>query len=254
MSTSDLKLKLRDPLNKTRLDTVPVSELFSYLKLYEQAVLACTHQAGDDKPVVCLVGLSESSVLTTLRHSPACVSAALAIKVALLSADFTQLPIKCHEKLVEFSRVLTSRGVTATIDDGQGKPAEISPERPVLPRKVVTLQNKTTVYGRCERVGGETPKAAIRLFASGVQLDVMLTTELAIELAKRLYDFVGIEGTAVVDVATGEAVSFNAERISPYAGKKADPTGALKRLREKIGSGNYGDPVKYVAEMRGEEQ
>jgi hypothetical protein len=34
--------------------------------------------------------------------------------------------------------------------------------------------------------------------------------------------------------------------------EKRDPAGAIRRLREQIGPGGYGDPAKYVAEMRGE--
>lgn len=255
MPDRDLKLKLFDRKDRLQPETLPASRLADLLRVYEAAVVAAMPEAPEeDAPAVCLTEIGDGCVQLKTTHGMGAVDAAISIKESLRTQDYSQLPAKAQSRLAELSRLLVGWQYRAILSGLTADDAEISADRPVPEPKAILVRNRTVIYGVCERVGGQQPKASIRLFSTSRQIDVNLSQKLACELGQRLYDSVGIEGIAISDLSSGEIVSFHGDALVPYAGKNADPLGAMKRIAALSG-GTWEDvdPNEYVRESRDEE-
>ena len=74
-------------------------------------------------------------------------------------------------------------------------------------------------------------------------------------LGNRLYDRVGITGTATLDAATLDVLAFRGEALLPYRGKAADPLAAVLRIAEgSVGVWEGTDPLEYVRQLREDEE
>jgi hypothetical protein len=99
------------------------------------------------------------------------------------------------------------------------------------------------------RVGGETPKARIRMI-TGKTLSCDVTEELAQQLGERLYQRISLHGKATWDNKNHQLEEFKIDSIGDYVG--GDPTEAIKKISELIGTAydSISDVDKYIEELR----
>jgi hypothetical protein len=77
------------------------------------------------------------------------------------------------------------------------------------------LRGETQIYGVLERVGGADPGFTLRV-SEHQTIHGGLSEELAIELAPRLYSWVGITGIAEWNPLTGDVEAFRATAALSY--------------------------------------
>ncbi len=186
----------------------------------------------DGPPDVSIAEVAEQSLWIKQRLSQRARTATLVILTALNTGDYSGLPSLAHKRLVDLSKLLIGQGRVAIFSGVGGLTAEISASRPVPELKPRLVRHRTTLYGHVVYVGGiKGQKATLVLVNTGKPKDIDVdSVDLVKELAKRLYDVVGVRGTAWTDMRTGDAESFVAESLTPYRGKSADSLAALDRL------------------------
>lgn len=257
MSERTLEVRLRDEADTLRPETLRVRDLADIATLVEQTVIEAVggdlEPADDGAVLVSLTAIEEGSTRLVLSLAATAAVAVADIKRAVSEGTYSKLPVKCQRKLAELSQRLAGKGWQAELSGVSPGRVVISASHPVPAPDRKTARSKTTIYGVCVRVGGETPKASIRLLTTGKQLTIDLTEDLARELGNRLYDLVGIEGMATVEASTWEMIAFRGVSLTPYRGKKADPLAATLKVARESGDVWSGvDPVEYVRGLREE--
>lgn len=94
------------------------------------------------------------------------------------------------------------------------------------------IRGETQVYGVLERIGGADPRFTLRISANET-LHGDLPQELAVELAPRLYSWVGLTGVAEWNPKTGDTESFRATGVLSYKGTPFRK--AMDLLRQSVG-------------------
>lgn len=95
------------------------------------------------------------------------------------------------------------------------------------------MQYDTIIYGELTSVGGKEPN--VNLDIGGQSVICKTTREQARELASRLYEVVGLEGTVTQDDVTGRIVGMSkVTSIVPYRWRPGDdPLDALRALEQR---------------------
>ena len=88
----------------------------------------------------------------------------------------------------------------------------------------------TTIYGKLLQVGGEPPIAIIDVAGTGHLIECTFDKSLARQLGKRIYTWVGLNGTATVEDVNLKVVAFAIEAMTPYKGTPVDE--AFAKLSE----------------------
>ena len=176
------------------------------------------------------------------------------ISQAISTNDYSNVPTEARKALCKVSdQTVKKKWSVEFLEDTslQIEPAIISKEHKV-PLDNNKLMGATTIFGRCFRVGGETkPKAGIRLFNGGT-LYIDVSEQMARELARSLYEEVGIEGTATWQTDNWEIEDFKAIRITDY--HSTDPKTAFEKLAEvSKGCWDGVDAEEFVRSLRAEE-
>lgn len=259
MADRTLEVRLRNEDDTLRPETLRIRDLAEIASYVEDAVAAATGirlEHGEDTPVlVSLTGIEGGSARLLLTLATSALAATVGIKQALISRDYSRLPMRCQKKLSEMSGYLSARGWQAELAGVSPGRALISAAHPVPAPERRTIKSVTTIYGDCVRVGGETPKAGIWLVTTKRILNIDVDPDLARVLGNHLYDCVGITGTATLDAATLDMLAFRGEALLPYRGKAADPLAAVLRIAEgSVGVWEGIDPLEYVRQLREDEE
>lgn len=224
----------------------------------EDAVTAAADlraEVGEDTPVlVSLTAIEEGSARLVLTLAATALAATIGMKQALVTGNYGRLPVRCQKKLADLSGYLIGRHWQAELSGLSPGRVVISAAKPIPAPERRTIKSATTIYGECVRVGGDTPKAAVRLVTTKKILNIDIDPEVARQLGNRLYDRIGIQGVATLDAATLEMLSFRGETILPYRGKAADPLASILAIAALSGDTWKGvDPTEYVRQMRQDE-
>ena len=132
----------------------------------------------------------------------------------------------------------------------------ISDDNPV-PEVVPSLEmySTRTVYGKLFRVGGER-KIQIELEVHrggnhGQKISADVTVEMAKELGNRMFNVIGVSGTAKIDFKTKDILSFVVTRILDYGGNDSNPTASLLKA-ESLSPGAWSgiDSDAYQSDLR----
>lgn len=234
------------------LDWDDLSDFVGSLKAAAHAVAEARGFEGVDEPTFSLVGIGEGSARLRIAVPLLILAAAGTISHAVKSHDYTNLPLKSHEALRRISNKTKARGWTVEFkEDVVNKiaPATICAEHEVPPPAVDSLmRGTTTLYGRCLRVGGaEKPKAEIRV-GTGDLIHIDVSEKLARELARSLYEEVGLEGEATWG-PDWKLQSFDLVRVTNY--QSTNPVDAFERLSAEAGSGWQDiDAEEFVRNVR----
>lgn len=234
MTHDHLQFKIDSFDRHLALADVPAKDVAKIITMIADIIEQASGEADSEagRPDISIGEVSQKSLWIVQRLSQRAKIAAVGILTALATGDFDAVPASAHRQLILLSRLLIGQGRYAVFSGLEGLTAEISASRPVpelLPRRV---QHRTTLYGQVVSAGGaKVYKAAMILTNTGRVAEIHVAdVELVKLLAARLYDVVGVQGTAWTDLRTREMELFTAERLTPYRGKAADPRGALDSL------------------------
>jgi len=145
------------------------------------------------------------------------ISSALSLDEPILLKPATRLHLK---KMVsaarEYKMEVEFRGRDRDSVVLDWKSNFFRPEKPLYP------MGNTTIYGVCDWIGGNPPKATIRLISPRKQneLSVYLTMPMVESIKEYLYKEVCIEGTAQWNSITWKIEKFTASRVSPGPSRK----------------------------------
>ncbi len=239
--------------NGVSYQTLPAGELGALIIDLEQAILQTGQQHSDQAAgVVSLSEIGPGSAKLSLALQGSALLGATLVAVAVANAKFDELPTGAHAALYNIFRRLVSHSWSLAWKPSktlQVPPAVISRENPIpaapAPRDV---RGTSTVYGRLVRVGGESPKAQVKL-DSGLMLFVDLDESQACELGHRLYQEIGLQGEAVWNGETLEMTSFSVRRVLTY--RRSDVVHAFEQLAAAAGRRWEGvNAAKYVRSLR----
>lgn len=117
-----------------------------------------------------------------------------------------------------------------------------------------TITGTTTLYGELLRIGGDAPpRARIRFLDGFTKSCAVCSRELAREMARRLYETIGVRGRGKWDVKNMRLREFYIEGLTEY--RQTSITSAIESLRE-VTEEHYQsieDIDAFVADLRGRE-
>ena len=239
-------------------ETTRVSDLIEFLSnieiaISETAAIVKGVEIGEGD-IVSLTGIDRSSNKLTFTVGAVLISAAVNISQAVEANRYEGLPRKTHIALYEISKQAVNRKWKVEFDEDRVtgiRGGTISEENqvPAAP-PVPYAEGTTTIYGRCIRVGGLKPKAEIRLY-QGNTLYIVVSEQMAKELAKKLYEEVCVEGRAKWNTEDWTIEEFEGARVASF--KAADPLTAFKNLSEAAkGKWKGVDAMEYIKALRSE--
>lgn len=235
--------------------TTPIGVLGNMLRTLSEAIQSANPDPASEDPqaVTGLLAVEEGS--TRLRFvGPGWVAALMtATSTAVASSEWKQVPETARKAFRQLAETAEERDWTVRVHSVQPSHdfdfrLDVADSIPLDTTRVF-VTGTTTLFGRCLMVGGKRPRAQIEL-ASGTVIRSKVTKTLARELAKRLYDEIGLIGTAKWSVGSWEVVAFDATGLSPFLRQPADP---FRRLADTSGGAWVNrDAAEYVAKLREE--
>ena len=239
--------------NEITPQQVQATDLADVIRLYEDALAALVIQENPKiKREQIVLGLSQVETGSAVYAFEANVEGLTLPAIEDLTKALNTLELAAFPYAVEklFNRVRTftkkyhcraevsSREITAYITEDS---------RAVLPAK---LTGTTTIYGVLDRVGGIEPRVRIKPL-KGAHIHCDVTREQARELSPRIYELMGLKGTAVWNYGRSEITRFKVDKVLPYRAKPAAK--AFEELSEEFGAAfDNIDPEQFVREIRGE--
>lgn len=233
-------------------ETIPARELAEMLVALETAIVGAMGLTPDEQlaepPVVSLVGIRRGSTSLQLLKSPRVLRAYTRLATAVAERDVGSLPPRAREGTRLLARVVERRGIEVQFRDPLQRRRVIGVIRPdtdLFAASTAPLKGETTLYGKVERVGGATPRLRLQI-EDGRTISCDISRALAKELGKRLYEWVGVAGTAEWNPVDLTVESFRVERVLAF--QDPHPTEAFERLSEEL-AGAWDDVDDVVAEV-----
>jgi len=220
-------------------ESMPLSELASYLRHLEEAVLALADEGLDQQVIpIALANVFPGSNGLDLSLHESIVDAFARLQNSIANETVARLPQRAQKPLTRLSKELTSRGRAMTWKGAKGrKKARISAATPVVLRPEKTTTGTTTLYGTVQRTGGAKPGFQLEL-DDGAVVDCRADVKMTRDLARRLYERVAISGQATWNAETWRLNSFRPETVLDW--QKTDLISAFNDLREAT-AGAYDD-------------
>lgn len=253
MAESNFKITISGP--GLLPETTRAGELADLLKNIEKSVLETARAQGaeiSDEDIVSLTKIEASSNKLTFAVAAILLPGVACVSQAIEKKKYETLPRQAHEALNEVSTQAVRQKWEVKFDKNTSlniRGGSISEENQIPPAPLPThIEGTTSIYGRCIRVGGKTPKAMIELY-QGKTLPITLSENMAKELAKSLYEDVCIEGKAKWYTEDWMIAEFEAVRICEF--RATDPVTAFKNLAVAA-KGNWDgvDAIDYVKALR----
>ena len=256
---SDATFELRLKGENIEPSTIPIDELGGILRALSDVLTSiATEQNPNMNPKDFVVGLSTiepGSLSLNFKANQASVAlAAYSLMASAFSTlAFHNLPKKALEGMDQMVRYGNDKNADWELYD----PSKIEPIATINHLQNIDVLNnacikgETDIYGKIIRIGGVKPAVRLRL-DKDEELTCLCSEALAVKLAPRLYQQVGLHGVAWWHAKTLEIVRFRATEHIEY-----DPTDivhTIQLLKETIGYAfdDIEDPVAYSRELRGE--
>ena len=219
------------------------------------AVIAQDPSLKREQVAVPLVAITDESIglAFTPNLPPLTYPAAARIAQALASERFLGRPEPGLEPLGILVRSVHQRGCIAEVTVTQGGKSVTASLTPTTRITAYTpVDGETVIYGEVIRAGGVEPKVELKPLA-GKTLFCPTSQEIAVQLAGRLYQQVGVFGYATWDRETLEIKEFHISRVLPY--QKRPLTQAFQLLRESAHGAfdSIEDVEEYVTTIRTDE-
>lgn len=233
-------------------ESIPVGELLDLLLCYERLLRDLTgkrHSKVERKHRemrLRLVSVERGSTTLSCLAPEELYNANRTISQAI--GKGSDLPPEARDSFFRLRKRIEKLGCDVKIQGEDLEPFAISRER--VPTKRF-IRGETTVYGECIAVGGR--KAVVKLVSgSGAQIRIRLSNELAREIAKHLYEEIGVRGLATWEVSGPRIVDMEAYELLPY--RRTSPKEAIQALQESAGKdwGKIADPEEFLRKLRRE--
>ena len=240
-------------------ETLPIQELADVLKSVELILgsIALDQNIGlnSEDFIVGLVDIEKGSARLkfTSTFSEVALAALMTVTTAICTRDYKDIPNNALKGLKELSVYTAKRGCDIQIykeGDLSNPLAEICADVSLSLPGDATITGYTTVYGQILRIGGVEPKVVVRTLDNDL-LYCTLSGPLAKELAKSLYETVGLAGIATWESNSYKILAFNAEEIIPY--RHENLLSAFATLRRAVGGAfdDIEDVEEHVMALRG---
>lgn len=238
---------------KARPETVSAGDLADFIEHVEKALVAYAKTEAlelQSDVAVSLVGVGEGSNELTFAAQVEVMPGVIAMAEAITHRDFSKLPFETHQNLYDMVELSRKRDWGLELHTVGQAAAIIEPGEEIqFPSSPVLVSGSTNLLAWCVRVGGAKPKAEIRTLKDNTLLYVVVSIDIAKELAKRLYEVVILEGQATWSAETWEIKDFKVSSVQPY--RKMPVSNAFSGLREAAnGRWDGVDAVEYVSELR----
>jgi hypothetical protein len=235
-------------------ETVSFADLSEIVKTLEAALASVARSSGErsrkGELSVSIVGIGPGSDTVTLAVPPRVLTAASRVSRSLEGNNFVDFPLGATRGLRKLWKIMNRRDWTFSfIPDGNGVAAsQISPEVEIL--RPNSIRGRTTVYGKCERVGGvHRQTMRIRLLTGESSNFIVKSKALAQKIGTKLHTVIGVEGEAWWDAHTLRMQKFVADSLLDY-----NPTSPKETFSElaKSADGFWEniDPDEYVKGLR----
>ncbi len=168
----------------------------------------------------------------------------------IASKDVTQLPKQLQKPFVDCVEHAKQRNISLTAMYNNQQ-YTIKPDEILYQERESLIMGATQIYGTIMSVGGITDIKITMKIMDAETLVFAVSKEKAQELGKRLYQFVGLSGTAKWDLETDQIKEFEMDELLAY--EETPVSEAFSYLRRNYG--HYFDkinPDEYVNEIRGE--
>jgi hypothetical protein len=210
------------------------------------------HKIGGKDSRIAITAIEPNCIsLSVLGKNEAAVKALSTFVAAQLAAGSLMLPTACNDEiryLNGFSKRLDA--ALSFVCDDQTRRLRVTPKALLRQaEKRSPMRYETTIYGEVVDVGGVTPNVHLDCVGHG-KVKASLSRELAIQLAPRLYQVVGLRGMATeVD---GEITDFSVTEVTPYRYQPGtDPCAGLRELEAQYGLFSGVDPAEFARDQRG---
>lgn len=234
-------------------NTVSVRDLYDVVSNLEAAIAITARYSGasdDDDLMLSLVDISPGSDTLTCAVSAKMYGAASVVSHGISSRDFSRIPVPAHPRLYALQRKASNASWSLGFHaNGNGiARAVIRPDDELF--KPPRIEGSTTLYGRCDRPGGERPPTARLTLLTGERVAIRLANrQLAKQIGMRLFEVIGLEGVATWNTEDWSLASFKAQRLTEY--HETDPVTAFRHLADAAdGFWDTVDPDAFVADLR----
>jgi hypothetical protein len=251
-------IEIRFKEGKIEPKDISVSELLDALKAIEKAIAAFVlrehPEVKSEELFVGLIGVSKGSA--SYRFAPSRLEYSLPASRSVFGAtarnELATIPRESAEAMLQVSRFAQKRNCVTeftVLENGGSEVVELMPTTILSLPKSKPIEGTTTMYAYVERVGGVTPIVSIRIGNS--RLSSETTAAIAKELGRRLYEWVGLRGTARWDAETYNLKDFIIKEVTEY--QDTPMTEAIAELRGLIGKywQDVDDVVRELADIRG---
>lgn len=240
-----------------------MGEIADFLITLEQMVAAVIAREHPDLDVdrhgvIRLSSLTEGSI--DLACSTPYVEAGQALRIVGKVAedgDTSRLPEEAGAPFLKLHAFNQDHGTSMEIREADNERtllAALTPDTTVdAPAEAVFITGMTTRYGELLRIGGNPPLARIRFVDGQATSCPVDSTDLARQMAKRLYETIGVRGKGEWQVDSMKLVRFSVEELTEY--RQTSLTKAFESLRE-VAEEHYqkiDDVNAFVADLRGRE-
>ncbi len=163
------------------------------------------------------------------------ISSFILITTCVNNEDFSPLPEEAISALKSFARFSKAHNCSANFRYNGNYLSTITPSTEIKYQKKAFLKGDINIYGTLNDSGGDNPNIHLKV-NDEYNLIIETTKEAAKELGHRLYDYIGLRGTAKWDAVTGQVVEFKLLSILDY--RETNIKDAFSRLKD-ISSGAW---------------
>ncbi|HMR81722.1 MAG TPA: hypothetical protein PKE30_01270 [Niabella sp.] len=234
--------------NEIRPEKVKPSEIAQLLANFERVIInqAQLESPGidSDEVLFCFDKIDDQSldlIFKVIKLKEILVGSYLTIATAFNTGDYSKIDrnaISPLRDIVKFTRKHNCEGSFKLNDETL---SSFTPNVEINYNLPQSIKGETTIYGKIIRVGGEEPRIHFRT-SDDEKLIFDIDEILAKKLATKLYDFIGITGTATWNINNFKIENFKIDKIIEIDNKPITET--LEELRGIIGK--YWDEVEDV--------
>lgn len=243
MSNTKEILELKFEGNGINPTKVRPSEIAQIILDFEKAILGALGGAypvvNTKEPLITFESIKNESIglrFTTNRQAaPAAIRKLITktyekITSSIENGDYSSLPEETVSSLKSISKFARKYNCNAGFKRNGRQLTSITPKTEIKSNKNNFLKGDTTIYGELVDAGGDNPNIHIKI---NNDYTVIIDTDKkrAKELAARLYDQVGLKGSAKWDILTSKIIEFKLYDILDYSpGNLKETFDELKKI------------------------
>lgn len=251
METSNEILELKFDGNNVSPSTVKPSEIAKLIIDFEKALLStisASHpEINTDALLFSFVEVDDKSL--DLKFIPligaakdVVIAAYLSIAVSIKDNNFKKLSVNTIIALKDITKFSKKYKCSGYLNHNYVNVATFTHDTEINLEKASVITGETTIYGKVIDVGGENPNVHFKI-NNDYTVIIDVKEEIAKQLAPKLFEEVGLKGTAKWDAISYQVTEFKIIDIIEYEPKTLKKT--FNDLRNSLGK--YWDGVDDVS-------